>query len=53
MRELVWKKVEVISADTVYRGTLIEIGETEVYLLSESGWIVIPVNRIAEIKAVE
>jgi len=39
MQELIGKEVEVRSADTVYKGILIEIGETEIYLMSDNGWI--------------
>jgi len=53
MQELIGKEVEVITTDIVYRGILIEVGETEVSLRSESGWITIPVANIAEIRMAE
>lgn len=53
MLELIGKKVEVISLDIVYKGVLVEIGETDVYLLSDNGWVVIPADRVAEIRAAE
>lgn len=53
MQELIGKEVEVITIDVVYRGVLIEVGETEVYLSSESGWITIPMANIAEIRIAE
>jgi len=49
MIDLRGKLVEVIANDITYRGTLVEISETEVYLESESGWIVIPVEQVASI----
>jgi hypothetical protein len=49
MQDLVGKKVEVLALETTYKGRLIEIGETEVYLESESGWIMIPVEKIISI----
>ncbi len=52
MQELTGKEVEVTTFDTVYRGILIEVGEVDVHLQSESGWIVIPVEKIVDIKAV-
>ncbi len=52
MQELIGKDVEVHTADIVYRGILVEIGESEVHLQSETGWITIPVDRVVEIKAV-
>jgi hypothetical protein len=33
-----------------YTGKLIEVGEDEVHLETESGWIVIPVDRIMIIR---
>lgn len=53
MRELAGKEVEVITADIIYRGVLVEIGETEIYLQSESGWIMIPVEKVSEVRAIE
>ncbi|MBI4689439.1 MAG: hypothetical protein HY754_04100 [Nitrospirae bacterium] len=49
MIDLVGKVVEVLTLDTTYIGKLIEIGETEVYIESESGWMVIPVEKIMAI----
>lgn len=53
LQELINKIVEVQTADITYTGRLVEIGEDDVYLESESGWIVIPVGTIAFIKAKE
>ena len=53
MIELLGKKVIVIANDITYTGKLVEIGEEEVYLESESGWVVIPVERVAVIKEKE
>ncbi len=39
--------------NTVYTGILVEIGETDVYLEAESGWIVIPVDQVASIRKKE
>jgi hypothetical protein len=52
MQELTGKEVEVTTLETVYRGILVEIGEVDVHLQSETGWIVIPVEKIVDIKAV-
>ncbi|MBI4682297.1 MAG: hypothetical protein HY757_04260 [Nitrospirae bacterium] len=52
MQELTGREVEVSTYDTVYRGILIEVGEADVHLQSESGWLVIPVEKIVDIKAV-
>lgn len=53
MRELFGRKVEVVTADTTYEGTLMEVGEAEVHLQAETGWIVVPVDRVVEIRAAE
>jgi hypothetical protein len=50
VQELIGKVVEVHTADMMYTGRLIEVGEDEVYLESESGWIVVPVGNVALIK---
>jgi hypothetical protein len=50
MNDLIGKTVIVETQETIYTGKLIEIGEEEVHLESESGWIVIPVDRIATIR---
>ncbi len=50
MQELTGKEVEVVTFETVYRGILVEIGESEVYLQSDIGWLAVPVEKIVEIK---
>ena len=49
MIDLRGKLVEVMANDITYTGILVEISETEVYLESESGWIVIPVEQVASL----
>ncbi len=39
--------------NTIYTGILVEIGETDVYLEAQSGWIVIPVDQVAFIRKKE
>lgn len=53
MQELTGKKVEVKADGIIYRGILKEIGEEELHLESESGWIVIPMEKVVDIKAVD
>jgi hypothetical protein len=53
MIDLVGKIVEVVTEEIIYTGKLIEIGEDEVHLESESGWIVIPIDRIAIVREKE
>jgi hypothetical protein len=50
MIDLVGKVVEVMANNIIYSGVLVEIGEEEVYLESETGSIVIPMEQIASIK---
>ena len=50
MLDLVGKIVEVEIGEMSYIGKLIEIGEEEVHLESESGWIVVPIENIIFIK---
>lgn len=50
MDDLVGKIVVVETQDTSYIGKLVEVGEEEVHLESESGWIVVSVDRITSIR---
>jgi hypothetical protein len=50
MTDLIGKVVVVHAADGItYAGKLVEISEEEVHLESDTGWVVIPVDRIASI----
>lgn len=44
--------VEVVTAETVYRGRLVEMNEREVHLESDNGWIVVPVDRVASVREI-
>jgi len=48
--ELIGKEVEVVADGLLYRGRLIEVSETEVFLQSELGWIQLQVELVTEIK---
>ena len=51
MFDLVGKMVTVEAVDGItYSGKLVEVGEEEVHLEAEIGWIVIPVERVADIR---
>jgi len=50
MIELIGKIVEVETREITYTGKLIEVGEDEVFLESESGWITVTIDRIAFIR---
>ncbi len=53
MTDLTGKLVEVGTAETLYTGKLVEINENEVHLESESGWLVIPIERVAFVREKE
>jgi hypothetical protein len=53
MMELIGKTVEVGTPETVYVGKLIEVNDEEVYLEAESGWIVVPIERVTHIREKE
>lgn len=53
MTDLIGKIVEVGTVETLYTGKLIEINENEVHLETDSGWLVIPIERIAFVREKE
>jgi hypothetical protein len=52
MYELIGKEVEVNTVEITYRGVLIEVGENEIQLQSQYGWISIPLEKVTDVKAV-
>lgn len=50
MEYLIGKVVEVTANDITYSGRLVEVGETEIHLESDSGWIVIPIEQVASVQ---
>ncbi len=50
MYQFIDKEVEVVTSETLYRGILIEIGETEIQLQSELGWIAVPMEKILDVR---
>ena len=50
MIELIGKIVEVGTVETLYYGKLIEVNENEVHLETESGWLVVPLDRVAFVR---
>ncbi len=52
MQELIGKEVEVNTVEIMYRGVLIEVGENEIQLQSQNGWITIPIEKVVDVKAV-
>lgn len=50
IERLIGKPVEVSANQIIYSGRLVEVNETEVHLETESGWIVIPLEQITDIR---
>jgi len=53
MIDLTGKIVIVETHETTYTGRLVEIGEEDVQLETDMGWIVIPVERVTSIREKE
>ncbi len=53
IQELIGKEVEVNTVEVIYRGILIEVGESEIQLQSESGCIIVPLEKVVDMKAVD
>ena len=53
MTDLIGKIVEVGTVETLYYGKLIEINENEVHLQTDSGWLVVPLDRVAFVREKE
>jgi ribosome maturation factor RimP len=51
--ELIGTVVEVGTGEAVYEGRLVEVNEDEIYLESESGWVVVPMERVAYVRKKE
>ena len=47
---LIGQEVEVMSDGMLYRGRLIEVSESEVFLQGELGWIQLSVEKVTEIR---
>ena len=47
--ELIGKDVVVVSSGMIYRGRLIEVSDTEVFLQGEMGWMQLAVENVTEI----
>ena len=53
MQHLTGRDVVVQTTETINRGKFVELGEKELYLQTENGWVLIPVDKIADIKEAE
>ena len=45
-----YKKIEVVSAGTLYEGILIGMDETDIYLKGHLRWIILPLERVTSLK---
>ena len=50
MIDLIGMLVEVGTVEAVYEGKLVEINEYEIHIVSDSGWVVIPMERVAYVR---
>ncbi len=53
MIELIGKLVEVVSRETTYTGTLVEMNDKELYLQTEMGWLVLPIDNVLAVNEKE
>jgi len=51
MIDLVGTIVEVGTGEALYVGKLVEVNEYEIHLESESGWVVVPMERVAFVRS--
>lgn len=53
IQSMIGKEVEVLSAGMVYRGTLVEVSDTEIHLKTLLQWISLPTAGVGEIRPAE
>lgn len=53
MIDLIGTIVEVGTGEALYVGKLVEVNEHEIHLESESGWVVVSIERIAFVRPKE
>jgi hypothetical protein len=53
VEDLRGREVEVVTAETVYRGVLKEVDVSEIYLISDNGWILVPIEKVIEVRLAE
>ncbi len=52
IQELIGKEVEVLANGMSYRGTLVEVSDTEVHLKTPMQWVALPASSVSQIKAI-
>lgn len=50
MIDLIGLLVQVGTGEAIYEGKLVEINEFEIHIESDSGWVVIPMDRVAYVR---
>ncbi len=50
MLELTGRKVVVYANDITYTGRLVEVGESELHLETETGWVTIPLEHVVYVR---
>jgi hypothetical protein len=50
IRDLIGKEVEVIANGVSYRGTLVEVSDSEVHLKGPLQWIALPAHSVSTVK---
>lgn len=50
IREMIGKEVEVIANGVSYKGTLVEVSDTEVHLRTMLQWVALPTAGVGQIK---
>ena len=53
MHEMIGKTVNVMADGIMYSGKLIEVGDKDVHLQAETGWIVLSLERITQVTLAE
>ena len=53
IRELIGKEVEVMAGGTTYRGTLIEVTDSEVTIRTSLQWVAIPASGVSKVSLAE
>jgi hypothetical protein len=48
--EMIGKEVEVIANGTSYRGTLVEVSDTEVHIKSRVQYVSLPASSVTEVR---
>jgi hypothetical protein len=53
LRDMIGKEVEVLANGMSYRGTLVEVSDTEVHLKTMLQWVALPASSVGQIRLQE